>query len=260
MSRELSRQGFMLAIMAVGLLLLWAVQGSAQVVPEEPVASDPGVTEPAAEDPEATDPEAETPDATNPPAYIAEMVEKMELTQAQVDQMRSDGAGWGNIRIAALLAEQMAAKTADSDTPLTFDEALEAVLAARAEGKGFGEIAKENELKIGKLLQNRNQGEEPAPEDGLEAEQGVQIGKANQTQGKKRGLFARIAGIFGVGKSERADKTEHSPKLAASAKEKPHKVQKAERPERPGRPERPSKLERPAKLEKPEKPERGPRR
>ncbi len=91
----------------------------------------------------------ETPDATNPPPFIADLVENTELTQEQVEQMRSDGAGWGNIMIAARLAERIAA---DSDGVLTFDEALANVLDARAEGKGFGQIANEHDLKLGHVL------------------------------------------------------------------------------------------------------------
>ncbi len=92
---------------------------------------------------------------TDQPDFISELVEKTELKQEQVDQMRSGGAGWGNIMIAARLAERIAA---DSEGLLTFDEALEGVLKSRAEGKGFGQIANENDLKLGRVLEGDDNG------------------------------------------------------------------------------------------------------
>jgi hypothetical protein len=102
-----------------------------------------------------------TPDSTNPPPFITDLVENTELKQEQVDQMRSGGAGWGNIMIATRLAERIAA---DSEGVLTFDEALADVLKARAEGKGFEQIANENDLKLGRVLSSRC---EVAVQDGV---------------------------------------------------------------------------------------------
>ena len=265
MSRKMSSSSGVFVLLVVGLFLLWATPMPAQTTPE-PGSSDPGVTEPASptpdgEDPVPAEPEEETPDMGNPPAYIADLLERTKLTQDQVDQMRTDGAGWGNIRIAASLAEQMAANSADSDTPLGFDEALASVLAARADGMGFGEIANENDLKIGQLMRNRNQVREPALGDGLEAEEGVQAGDTVRTRGRKRGVFARFAGFLGFGRAKRPDKAERPVRSYGSARgEKPEKPEKPSKPEKMERPERPERPEKPAKPEKPERPERGPRR
>lgn len=50
--------------------------------------------------------------ATVPPAYIGELLKAGDLMQEQVDQMRTDGYDWGEVRLATLLARQIAA---DSD-------------------------------------------------------------------------------------------------------------------------------------------------
>lgn len=259
MSKKMSYSSSAIMVLAVGLLLLWTAPAMAQ----SPAEPDSGVIEPT---PEAGDLEA-TPDGSNPPAYIADLVEKTDLSQLQVDQMRAEGTGWGNIRIAARLAEQMAANSIDTDTPVTFDDALASILVARAEGKGFGEIAGENNLKIGQLMRHRNQVQGDASGDGLEAEEGVQAGETVQVRGKKRGLFARLAGFLGVGKSKRPDKTERLVQADGNARlqkssraQKTERLEKPERPEKPSKPEKPERPERPAKPEKPEKPERGPRR
>lgn len=278
MSKRNSVVGHILVAVVLGVLLLSTGSVLAQTA-SEPSLPNPGVPEPTQleEKPElddpATDPaepDEENTNASNPPAYIHDLVEGSDLTREQVDQMRANGAGWGNIKIAAYLAEAIAAKSADTDTPLKFDDALALVLAARAEDMGFGEIAKENDLKIGQLNRNRSQVQEPADGDGQEMQDAVQAGEAIQVRGKKRGLLARIGGMLGFGRARRAEKAERALRVAASAKkekaekpERPSRPQKAERPERPERlekPAKPEKPERPARPEKPEKPERGPRR
>jgi hypothetical protein len=188
----------------------------------------------------------ETPDATNPPPFIAELVENTELTQEQVEQIRSDGAGWGNIMITTRLAEQIAA---DSDGLLTFDEALANVLDARAEVKGFGQIAHENDLKLGRVVGKGNKNASAASDapEIVEAGAGPEASiELNRGQEKKQNIFSRLIRFMGLGKKGRF--------------EKPPKPEKLERPARLDRPEKPEKPEKPERPEKPEKPERGPRR
>lgn len=181
--------------------------------------------------------------ANSRPRYIAELVEKTELTQEQVDQMRANGAGWGNIMIATRIAERL---VADSVDQLLFEDALNGVLEARAAGKGFGEIANENDLKLGRVIRKANASE---AERAGNPQAKVAGGAAKP---KKLNIFGRFFRMLGFGRRERAERPP-----------KPEKIERPERPnrsEKPERPEKPEKLERPAKLEKPEKPERGPRR
>ena len=158
MLKRISNLSCAVMILAVGLMLLWTVPALAQ---DEPTLPDPVVSaeDPAPQDPVAGDPEPteETPDATNPPPYMVELIENSELTPEVADEMRSSGMGWGEIKIATSLAEQMVANSPDPDNPLLFEDALTAILNARADGMGFGEIAQENDLKIGQLMRNRNQ-------------------------------------------------------------------------------------------------------
>jgi len=190
----------------------------------------------------------DTPDATNPPPFITELVEKTELTEEQVEQMRSSGFGWGNIMIATRLAERIAA---DSDGVLTFDETLASVLSARAEDKGFGQIANENDLKLGRVIGEGNKIAAAASDAPETEETGaglyVNINRI-RVQERKQNIFSRLIRFLGLGKKERF--------------EKPPKPERLERPERTGKPEKPDRPEkpgRPERPEKPEKPERGPR-
>jgi hypothetical protein len=192
----------------------------------------------------------DSPNGSSQPRFISDLVEKTELTQEQADQMRSDGAGWGNIMISTRLAERIAADSVEPDK-LTFAEALDDVLAARADDMGFGEIAHEHDLKVGPLVSGGKKGlstaaGSPAPEGTL-AGSPAGIGRAGKP--KKQNMFGRLFGMFRSGRSVRGGKPP-----------KPERPNKFEKPERPARPEKIEKPERPPKPEKPEKPERGPRR
>lgn len=255
-------------LLAAGLLFLCSAHAIAQTT-EEP---SPPQTEVIEADALALEtPDEETPGTTNPPPYIGELLGKTELTQLRLTQMRSAGLGWGNIKIAANLAEQMVGNST-GEPPLTFDAALDSIMAARAEGKGFGQIAKDNNLKIGKTVHKRNQ---KGPSD-VESKEGLSGREFSQTRGKKRGLFARLTGFLGFGKKEKLNKPVRPDESDGVEKpnrlNKPKKNNKSERPVRPERgskPEKPEKVERPSKPErperpskpeKPEKPQRGPKR
>ncbi|HSV98799.1 MAG TPA: hypothetical protein VLI39_01400 [Sedimentisphaerales bacterium] len=258
-------------LLAMGLFHFWAGQAVAQTtdgtIEEDTEATNPEMPEtgdaidPDGDAPEPEDPPVETPNATNPPPFMAELLDIAGLTQEKVDQMRTSGMGWGEIRIATRLAEQMAA---GSDGALTFEDALAEVLAAREAGKGFGQIAGEHNLKIGQLVQNDRA--EAAANKGTENAAGAKAEAAEfKTAGKeKTGLLARVGRFLGFGKPEQPVKPSDVEKPAKT--ERPEKASKPGRPERPvaversiasARPEVPSRPERPAK---PERPNRGPDR
>ena len=161
--------------------------------------------EPAAETPEpGTEPV--TPNADNPPPFIHDLMENSELTLDQMSQMRADGYGWGNIKLATELAEQLVSQGANTTSPLTFDAALSQIMTDRAQDMGFGEIAAKYGLKIGDL--NRN-----GKPDAAAKSAGAGLNKPDKPE--------RTA------KMERVDRPERV--------ERPMKPEKIERPEMPGR-------------------------
>ncbi len=230
------RPRFNIILLLTGLLCFWGLQAMAQPGPLDT-------------------------ELTNPPPFIAELVETTELTQEQVEQMRSDGAGWGNIMIAARLAERIAADSVGSDEVLTFDKALDKVLDTRVEGKGFGQIANENDLKLGRVVGKGNKiatAASDAPETG-EAGAGpygsIERSRAKEKK-QKQSTFTRLIRFMGFGEKEKFEKLPKPEK--PERPERPEKPEKLEKPERPERLEKPERPERPEKPEKPEKPERGP--
>jgi hypothetical protein len=192
-------------------------------------------------EPPTTGSEESTPPSTaNPPAYIGDLMKSGNLKQAQVDQMRTDGLGWGEVRIATRLAERIAA---NSNGTLDFDAALKQVLAERTAGKGFGEIAAENNLKVGELVNEKKTADAETS------------GKAQATgeaaKEKKPGFLSKVAKFFGFGKP--ADKP--ATDVKGEKPERPSKVDRADKSEKPEKPEKPAAAERPSR---PEKPEKGP--
>jgi len=190
-----------------------------------------------------------SPDPANPPAFISKLVEAQVVTQEQVNTMLAGGYGWGEVRIATLLSQRIAA---NSNGTLTFADALKQVMDARAAGKDFGQIAADNNLKVGDLVRHQKAGD------------------ATTAKGKKPGFFARVGRALGFGRS--ADKpvkpaTVDKPEAAAKGMQsdkperpvRPERAVKAERPERPERPAQPERPERPERPSRPERPERGPR-
>lgn len=172
-----------------------------------PVASIAQTTgEPVIDNPDPVPVIEETASADNPPPYINDLVENSDLTIEQMDQMRVDGYGWGNIKLATELAEKIAAQSAGTDTPLTFDDALNQIMADRSQDIGFGEIAAKYDLKIGELNRHSNQ---------------VQIAAAKGANSQKPERLEKPA---------RADKVERAERL-----EIPERLQKPEKPEMPER-------------------------
>lgn len=251
-------KSFWLLMAVAGLVFAWTAQAVAQTSDASETSGD-----------EATQLESpeELADAANPPRHIVELLDSSDLTQERLDAMRAEGMGWGEIRIAVRLAEQIAAA---SETPLSFDDALDGVLDKYEAGEGFGEIAKENNLKVGELIGNGNQKRGTDPGDGLGSHQGMQAGETKRATARKRGLLARLGNLVGFGKKERLNQNLEPADGEAAGKvekvqkaekiQKTEKVAKLDRPERPSRPERPDRPEKPVKPEKPERPERGPNR
>jgi len=202
------------------------------------------------------------------PPFIDELIDITDLTPEQVELMRSGGAGWGNIMIATRLAERIAA---DGGDEMTFEDALTSVLDARALDKGFGQIAHDNDLKLGRVVGNGNKvsaafsygpgeaGDAPNLNQNSNRER-IRI----RNQEKKQNILGRFMNMLGFGRKEKPEKPSKPEKLERPQRpERPEKPEKPERPEKPEKPEKPERPERPArpeKPEKPEKPERGPRR
>ena len=150
----------------------------------------------------------------NQPSYINELVDNSQLTQSQVTQMRNNGESWGNIKLRVQMAERIAANNPDTGTVYEqrYQDALNQISQQRATGKGFGDIANENNFKVGDVIGNgngnavQNQQRNRAMSENQNQEQ-VQTRQQTQTQAQvqtqKKGLLGRFFGIFGIGKKEK---------------------------------------------------------
>jgi len=164
-----------LSLIALGILMLF----------QAPLAI--SEVEPAPEQPEATTPES---------TMRTRVIELSKLSAEQVDGLRANNYGWGEILHVGALVNA--------------GQSYDAILADRASGMGWGQIAKKYDLKLGELRRNVH------------------------------------AGIDEAKKTARADKNAKR-ELAQLAREVKQIEKQDAKPEKPNRPERPSKPEKPAK-------------
>lgn len=158
--------------------------------------------------------------------------------------VKRDGTmGYGEIYIALSLAKAYAEANS-----ITIEAALTKVLDLRADGAGWGNVAKAVDLRLGPVVSQMRSGNEKLAREigrrdkkGADAERGDRGAKSDRPPRAERKQ-----------KPERPERPEK-----AERPEKPERPERAERLERPERPERPERVDRP---EKPERPERASRK
>lgn len=184
--------------------------------------------------------------ATNPDGSL-----KFEtVTTTETIENPNGPMGWGGVNITLAMAEKLisSGKAESLEEALmgtpdvtnadgTVTEGTDGLLQMRADGMGWGKIAKELGFKLGSVV---GKGKTPTTSD-EETDDGT-----TETTAKAKGKSDTAKGKTDrTAKAERSAKTDHG---------KPDRVAKVDRPSRPERVERLSKPERP---ERPSKPERG---
>lgn len=128
------------------------------------------------------------------------------------------------------------------------------VLTLRASGMGWGQIAKELGVNLGRVISSLRSGNERLASAGdarnSHGRSGEKAAKAEKAEKAEKGSGASASGrTHAAERAERVTVAEH-----------PVRVERAERPERVERPERPERVERPERPERPDRPEKPERR
>lgn len=176
--------------------------------------------------------EETTTTVTNPDGTTSTVVTPVERTVANPTAKM----GWGEVNITLSLAQAMVDSGAAPDlasalagmtvtNPDGTTTVTPGVLQLRADGGGWGNIAKQLGFNLGALVSASNRSEKS-----VAATSRADKAKAERVAGKPDG----------TGKPERVAKVERP--------DKPQKVERPERPERPQKPERPDKPERVGRL------------
>lgn len=172
-------------------------------------------TPPASTDtPVVTDTDTDTPDSK--PAVdskqVKQLVERFNVTEQQVLTMgETDRMGWGEIKNLLLIAQRMVKDSANTENPMTQEQALAEIQAQRQSGMGIGQIANSHKVPYTDL-------------EGID----------------KNGKPIKVV---------RADKPEKPVKPEKPEKPaKPERPAKPEKPTKPDRPEKPAKPEKPSKV------------
>ena len=138
-----------------------------------------------------------------------------------VENLRTAKQGWGEIGIRLAVAQELTKVNATTFPTMT--ESLARVGDLRAEGKGWGAIAKDLGFKLGPVVSEANRVSHE-----LRAE-----ARATETGSQKSDKEFRKGADDQGGRMQKTDHTEH-----------------LSRPERPERPQHPERIERPEKPEK----------
>lgn len=141
------------------------------------------------------------------------LARQFTVSVSTVEEMRDKKQGWGSITIQLAMAAHLV--KLDPTTYPTMADALKKVETLRAEGRGWGNIAKELGFKLGPVVSDVQQARRE-----LRAEA---RGDARVEKERDRGQ----ADLHAEGRLDRPDRP--------ARPERPERPAKPERPERPGR-------------------------
>ncbi len=147
-------KGKRLTVWLASVALAWGTGGWALAQEEEPVDEVIEAPEEEMEDPIDEELEAPGEETDVVPDPFRDLSERYGVNEERITQMRSDGMGFGEMNIALAISERIAADSAETETPVTIDSALDGVLAERADGKGWGEIAQDHGFNVGDVVRD----------------------------------------------------------------------------------------------------------
>jgi len=159
------------------------------------------------------------------------LAKQFQVEVKTIEQLRSSKQGWGEISIRMALAQELV-KT-DPKTYPTMTEALQKVGDLRAQGSGWGAIAKDLGFKLGPVVSEMRH---------VRNEMRTEMRKSEFDGGSKVGKQEMAHERLQIEREHKGDRMERAERM-----DRPERMEKPERPERPERPDRP---------ERPEKPER----
>lgn len=159
------------------------------------------------------------------------LAKQFQVEVKTVEQLRASKQGWGEISIRMALAQELV-KT-DSKTYPTMTEALQKVGDLRAQGSGWGAIAKDLGFKLGPIVSEMRH---------VRNEMRAEMRNADLDRGSK--VSKREMGYerLKIEREHKGDRMDWAERI-----ERPERMEKPERPERPDRPDRPEKPERPGR-------------
>lgn len=156
------------------------------------------------------------------------LAKQFKVEVATVDQLRTSKQGWGEIAIRMGLAQELV-KT-DPKTYPTMTEALQKVGDLRAQGNGWGAIAKDLGFRLGEVVSEMRH---------VRNELRAEARNTDFDGGSKASKREMAHERFQIERENKGDRMERAERI-----ERPERMEKAERPEHPERPQRPERPER----------------
>lgn len=153
------------------------------------------------------------------------LAKQFKVEVGTVNQLRGSKQGWGEIAIRMGLAQELV-KT-DPKTYPTMTEALQKVGDLRAQGSGWGAIAKDLGFKLGPIVSEMRH---------VRNEMRAEMRKADFEGGSKIGKREMVHERLQIDREDKGNRMERAERM-----ERPERMEKTERPERPERPDRPDR-------------------
>lgn len=159
------------------------------------------------------------------------LAKQFQVEVKTVEQLRASKQGWGEISVRMALAQELV-KT-DPKTYPTMTEALQKVGDLRAQGSGWGTIAKDLGFKLGPVVSEMRH---------VRNEMRAEMRKADLDGAGKVSKREVLHERLRLEREHKGDRMERAERM-----DRPERMEKPERPERPDRPDRPEKPERPGR-------------
>jgi gas vesicle protein len=88
-------------------------------------------------------------------SQVQALAEQFEVSESEIERLRNNGQGWGEIKIELTMARHLA--ETDSTTYPSFSDALKRIEDERALGKGWGKISDDLGFKLGPVISEAQQ-------------------------------------------------------------------------------------------------------
>jgi hypothetical protein len=105
-------------------------------------------------------------------SHVQALAEQFEVPESEIERLRNNGQGWGEIKIELSMARHLA--QTDSNTYPTFSDALKRVEDERDLGKGWGKISDDLGFKLGPVI---SEAQEEGKEIRMEMKEGARESK-----------------------------------------------------------------------------------
>src|SRR5574341_1216374 len=141
-------------------------------------------------------------------SHVQALAQQFQVPESEIERLRSEGQGWGEIKIELAMARQLAQE--NPNTYPTFSDALSRVEHERGLGKGWGQISNDLGFKLGPVIREaQHEGKEIRMDmkenarDSRDAMKELQKESKKNAKENKEAVKDTLKGLKGVGEKKK---------------------------------------------------------